>query len=145
MNAKRILCPIDFSEFGDLALGYASTLAKEAGATLHLVYVDDSQVPYDVGFAGYVGLPSDSIQWEQKLREKRPTKEGVPFVHEVLYGYPAEVLVQYARDHEIDLIVMGTHGRTGISRLLMGSVAEQMVREAPCPVLTVKQPAAVPA
>ena len=59
MNAKRILCPLDFSENSQVALGYASSLAKESGAKLFLVHVDDSQVPYDAGFAAYVAPPNN--------------------------------------------------------------------------------------
>jgi nucleotide-binding universal stress UspA family protein len=142
MNAKRILCPVDFSEHSDAALGYASTLAQESDAVLFLIHVDDSQVPYDAGFAGYVPPPNEAEVLEEQLHEKRPTREGVPCEHHLLFGHPAEAIVEFARTHDIDLIVMGTHGRTGVARLIMGSVAEAVVRRAECPVLTVKQPAA---
>lgn len=143
MIAKHILCPIDFSDSSEIALDYASALAKEAGALLHIVYVDDSQVIYDVGLTGYVGMPEDTTQIEQQLATKTPTKSGVPCLHEVLFGFPADALIQYARKNHVDMIVMGTHGRTGISRLLMGSTAEAVVRGADCPVLTIKQPVPV--
>lgn len=144
MNAKRIMCPVDFSEFSESAVGYASTLAQEAGAKLYLVHVDESQVPYDAGFAGYIP-PMDPEAIKEKLAEVRATVPGVETEHVMLTGRAADALVDFANDHDIDLIVMGTHGRTGVARLVMGSIAEAVVRQAACPVLTVKLPSRVPA
>lgn len=144
MNAKRILCPVDFSAFSDSAVGYASTLAQEAGAKLYLVHVDESQVPYDAGYAGYIPqLDPEAIK--EKLAEVQPTLAGIETEHVMLSGRAADALVDFANDHDIDLIVMGTHGRTGVARLVMGSIAEAVVRHAACPVLTVKLPARVAA
>jgi nucleotide-binding universal stress UspA family protein len=140
MKMNRILCPIDFSAHSDAALAYASTLAKEASAKLLLVYVDDSQVPYDAGFAGYVPPPDETELIEKQLTETVPTAPGVECEHHLLFGYPADAIVEFAKTHQVDLIVMGTHGRTGVARLLMGSVAEAVVRRAECPVLILKQP-----
>jgi nucleotide-binding universal stress UspA family protein len=142
MNAKRIMCPIDFSEYSDAALRYASSLAQEAGAKLYLVHVDDSQVPYDAGYAAYIAPPSNPEVLQQRLEEKRPSIEGVEYEHKLLFGHPADGIVEFAQEHDVDLIVLGTHGRTGVARLLMGSIAEAVVRRAPCPVLTVKMPMA---
>lgn len=144
MNAKRILCPIDFSEHSDAALRYASALARDAGARLFLAYVDTSHVPYDAGFAGYVPPPDEADKLEESLRAKRPTVEGVECEHHLLFGTPADTLIDFCKTHDIDLVVMGTHGRTGVARLVMGSVAEAVVRRSECPVLTVKNPVAVP-
>jgi nucleotide-binding universal stress UspA family protein len=140
MMAKRILCPIDFSKHSDAALAYASTLAHQARAKLLLVYVDDTQIPYDAGFSGYVPPPYETEQLEKQLNEIRPTIEEVECEHHLLFGHPADAIVGFAKAHDIDLIVMGTHGRTGVARLLMGSVAESVVRRAECPVLTLRQP-----
>jgi nucleotide-binding universal stress UspA family protein len=145
MNAKRILCPIDFSDFSDAALQYASSLAQEAGARLYLVHVDDSQVPYDAGYAAYVAPPIDPEALMERLAAKKPTRENVDFEHHLLFGHPADAIVDFASQHDVDLIVIGTHGRTGLSRLLMGSIAEAIVRRAACPVLTVKTPVGVEA
>jgi universal stress protein A len=142
MNAKRILCPLDFSENSQFALGYASSLAMEAGAKLFLVHVDDSQVPYDAGFAAYVATPNNTEILLERLREVRPTRAEVETQHELLIGHPADAIVDFAKNHDIDLIVMGTHGRTGLARFVMGSIAEAVVRRADCPVLTVKHPEA---
>ncbi len=143
MNATKIMCPIDFSDYSDVALGYASQLASESGATLFLIHVDDTQVPYDAGFAGYVPPPHEAERMSEILRAKRPTVDGVPCEHHLLVGHPADAIVEFSKAHGIDLIVMGTHGRTGVSRFLMGSIAEAVVRQSECPVLTVKQPARV--
>jgi nucleotide-binding universal stress UspA family protein len=140
MNAQRILCPLDFSENSRIALGYASTLAKESNAKLFLVHVDDSQVPYDAGFAAYVARPGDTEALLEQLRTIRPTNEDVEYEHQLLIGHPADAIVDFAKTHDIDLIVMGTHGRTGLARFVMGSIAEAVVRRADCPVLTVKHP-----
>jgi nucleotide-binding universal stress UspA family protein len=147
MNAKRILCPLDFSENSQVALGYASSLAKESGAKLFLVHVDDSQVPYDAGFAAYVPPMGNTEALLEQLREVRPTIEGVEYEHQLLIGHPADAIIDFVNVHDIDLIVMGTHGRTGLARLVMGSIAEAVVRRAECPVLTVKhrEPATNPA
>ena len=143
MNAKRILCPIDFSEHSDAALRYASALARDAGARLYLAYVDSSHVPYDAGFAGYVPPPDEAEKLEESLRKKRPAFEELECEHHLLFGTPADALIEFSKAHDIDLIVMGTHGRTGVARLVMGSVAEAVVRRSECPVLTVKHPSGV--
>jgi nucleotide-binding universal stress UspA family protein len=143
MNAKRILCPLDFSENSQAALSYASSLAKEAGAKLYLIHVDDSQVPYDAGFAAYVAPPDNTETLTENLMAIRPTIESVDYEHRLLTGHPADAIIDFSKDHQIDLIVMGTHGRTGVARLVMGSIAEAIVRRADCPVLTVKHPQVV--
>jgi universal stress protein A len=140
MNVKKILCPMDFSEYSEAALVYASSLAKEFGSELHIVYVYERPFPYaDAGFAGYVP-PDDLEPDKQRLKEIVPPRTDVPVVRQFVLGHPADELVEYAEANGIDLIVMGTHGRTGLGRLLMGSVAESVVRRATCPVLTFKTP-----
>jgi nucleotide-binding universal stress UspA family protein len=141
MNAKRILCPVDFSDNSSAALGYASTLAKESQAKLYLVHVDDSQIPYDAGFAAYVAPADNTEALQEQLESIVPTQDDVEFERQLLIGHPADSIVDFAKRHDVDLIVMGTHGRTGVARLLMGSIAEAVVRRAECPVLTVKHPA----
>lgn len=140
MNVKNILCPVDFSDSGDAAISYASSLAKEYDAVLHIVHVYEQPFAHvDGGFASAPVPPADMGSEEAKLEAVKPTKD-VRFVHKFIVGSPGDELVSYAGEEKIDLIVMGTHGRTGLGRLLMGSVAEGVVRRAPCPVLTIKQP-----
>lgn len=144
MKFKNILFPTDFSTDNMAALQLASTLASESGARLHFVNVQDTRdLSATVGEGGYVYAE----KWEetrhlaeQELKKLAPTVSSVQFEHQSLVGLPDAEIVGYAKDHSIDLIVMASHGRSGISRLLMGSVAEGVMRKAPCPVLIVKQP-----
>lgn len=140
MLIQNILCPVDFSSCGIAALDYASAFASEHRAELHIVHVYDEPFAYtDGGIAGFVP-PADLEPEKRRFNEISPTRPDVRFRREFIIGGPAERLIEYANNHAIDLIVMGTHGRTGVSRFLMGSVAEAVVRRAPCPVLTLKQP-----
>jgi nucleotide-binding universal stress UspA family protein len=145
MNIKSILFPTDFSHCNDAALKYASALAAEANATLHIVYVHDVR---DLNAAA--GEPSYvyASAWEderrnasQRLKKVVPAAATVTYSHHCLTGAPVTEIVAFAEENKIDLIVMASHGRTGVSRLLMGSVAEGVMRKAPCPVLIVRQPA----
>ena len=140
MNIKKILVPIDFSTQSATALGFAESLAADRGATLLITHVREQPDIYaETGFGGYP-LPQDEAETRRALSDMRPINSEVSYCHQLLTGYPADELAEYARRESVDLIVMGTHGRTGLSRLLMGSVAEAVVRHSPCPVLTIKQP-----
>ena len=144
MNVKNILVPVDYSDSGDAAIDYAASLAKEYDAELHFVHVyDQPHTNVDAGFSGYSfpsELPPVDLEAEAaKLQRVTPPK-GVRNCHKFIIGSPVDDLVEYAKENAIDLVVMGTHGRSGLSRLLMGSVAEGVVRRSPCPVLTIKQP-----
>ncbi len=140
MNAKNILCPYDYSENSKVALSYASALARESSAAIHLLHVTQPITPADTGFGGYAPAPIDLEALKRELEHIKPIGEGLACQREVVIGAAAASIVEYAKEHEIDIIVMGTHGRTGLSRLLMGSVAEAVVRGAECPVITVKHP-----
>lgn len=150
MNTRKmskILCPTDFSQFTDAALNEASTLAAESSATLEIVHVYES---YDasaaMGEAALVypnawGIPPRN-EVLQQLDDIKPTLPGVRFEHHLLEGEPVREIVAFAEREHVDLIVMGSHGRTGLSRLVMGSVAEGVTRRATCPVLIVKHTSA---
>ncbi|MCA9263424.1 MAG: universal stress protein [Planctomycetales bacterium] len=140
METKNILCPVDFSENSEFALAYASALAKESGGTLHLLYVIEHQPVTDTGFAGYTWEPVDVEAVQKELGQVMSPDAAVAREDHVVSGDPASRIVEFAEDNAIDMVVIGTHGRTGLARLLMGSVAEAVVRRAPCPVITVKQP-----
>ena len=146
MNVKNILCPVDFSESGDAAVSYATSLAKEYKAELHLVHVYEQPFAYiDGGFASApvpAVPPADLEAEEAKLDAIKPEKD-VKFRRQFIVGSPADELVDYAKEQNIDMVVMGTHGRTGLKRALMGSVAEQVVRKAACPVLALKADSSV--
>ena len=145
---NRILVPIDFSAPSDAALDYARVVAKRFGGSLHLLHVAED--PYRAFYSAEVFVPEveglrDTILEDANGRMKDllqvPDLDGVPATASAIIGTPAGSIVEYAASHDIDLIVMGTHGRGGMSHLLMGSVAERVVRTAPCPVLTMRQPA----
>jgi nucleotide-binding universal stress UspA family protein len=145
MNAKRILFATDLSDAGRHALELATALARDSGATLIIAHVEEPPMAYGGGEFYYGVEEPDREALRKALCEIVPADPAVPVVHKLLVGDPAESIVQLAKADEVDLIVMGTHGRKGLTRLLMGSVAEAVVRKAGCPVLTVKQPAPVAA
>lgn len=142
MNIKRILCPIDFSESNEATNQYASVLASASGAEIVYLHVSIPDIPY--GTTVYVDLEQDEERCRKQLQTINPTIDGIPAAHVVEFGTPANQIVTYAKENGIDLIVMGTHGRTGIQRALMGSVAEVVVRKAECPVLALKSGTEVP-
>lgn len=145
MNLNKILCPTDFSPYNDAALKYASALAAESGATLIIAHVDeyrDASAALGEGALTYTGPlgMEDRSEVRKKLDHVKPTNSRVVYEHRYLEGGPIHEIVAFADREHVDLIVMGSHGRTGLSRLLMGSVAEGVARRATCPVLIVKQP-----
>jgi nucleotide-binding universal stress UspA family protein len=146
MQANRVLFPTDFSHLSDTALRHATTLAREGGGTLLIVHVEEPPLAYGGGEM-YYGVPDpDRSEVRRMLEAIVPPDPSVPYEHHLVIGDPADEIVRLADEHAVDLIVMATHGRTGFKRLLMGSVAEEVVRRARCPVFTFKprqhQPAA---
>lgn len=140
MNIDKILFPTDFSHCGDAALHFATSLARDSGAKLLIVHVEEPPVAYGGGEM-YYGMPEPATEDLKKMLEDiKPTDPEVPYEHHLITGDPSTAVARLAESEGVDLIVMGTHGRTGFSRLLMGSVAEAVVRRAPCPVLTYKEP-----
>ena len=145
-NISRILVPTDFSAPSNAALEFAKTLAARFGASLQLLHVLED--PYLIAaFAPEVyappppGLRESSLAGAQKVLAAQLTEgeqEQFGTTTTVLFGAPAQEIVDYAATHGIDVIVMGTHGRSGLAHLMMGSVAERVVRAAPCPVLTTR-------
>ncbi len=140
MQADKILFPTDFSHTGDAALEMASSLARDLRATLLIVHVEEPPPAYGGGDMYYGTLDPGIDELKRMLHDITPTDQQVPYEHHLITGHPVGAIVQFADSQDVDLIVMGTHGRGGLSRLLMGSVAEAVVRRAPCPVLTYKQP-----
>ena len=112
------------------------------GATLLIVHVEEPPLAYGGGEL-YYGIPEpDSERILKMLEDVKPKDPAVPFTHRLSMGDPAGEIVRIATDEGAELIVLGTHGRTGVTRLLMGSVAEVVVRRAPCPVLVYRETAA---
>jgi nucleotide-binding universal stress UspA family protein len=137
---RHVLVATDFSPPSQAALTYGRALARSFGASLTLLHVSDNLFlrpiasdPHDLMAAKARGLD------ELILDDDRRALGGARTVLEVSDA-PAQTIADYAKTHAIDLIVIGTHGRTGMSQLLLGSVAERVVRIAPCPVLTVRHP-----
>ena len=145
MKADKILVPIDFSESSDSALDWATVLARDTGAKLLIVHVET--VPLTTGGGEYIySIPEPPTQeLLERLNKIVPKDASIPVVHRLLAGDPADAILRTAASENVDMIVMGTHGRRGISRLLMGSVAEAVVRGAQCPVLVLKHRAKAPA
>jgi nucleotide-binding universal stress UspA family protein len=142
----RILVPTDFSQTSDAALAYAKAAASGLGASLHPLHV--FPIPYAAAAYApevYAPLPPEIREHalrdiEAHLRERLDDEEQARFQGTVaiVSGLTAKQIVEYAKERSIDLIVMGTHGRRGVAHLLLGSVAEHVVRTAQCPVLTVR-------
>jgi universal stress protein A len=138
-----ILHPTDFSERSEAAFHFACALAKDYGArllVLHVVPPGTKQLAplLDIGSQA---TPANALAalWEE-LRRLQPPDGVVSIEHQLEEGQPATVIVRVAEETHADLIVLGTHGRTGLSRVLMGSVAEQVVRRAGCAVVTATLP-----
>ena len=145
ITLKNILVPSDFSECSGQAMRYGLELARKFDATLHLVHVvqDPATQPWATeGFA--MPLLEVTEEWlkeaETRLTASVPEADRSRVRVSSLLGAVYPEVLRYAQDEEIDLIVMGTHGRGGVSHLLLGSIAEKMVRRSPCPVLTVRHP-----
>jgi nucleotide-binding universal stress UspA family protein len=144
MFAQKILFPTDFSPASEEAIRWATSLCRDTGATMLIVHVEEPPMAYGGGEL-YYGLEDDTSREElrKNLASVIPTDATVSFEHMLLVGDPAKAIADIAESQHADMIVLGTHGRTGITRFLMGSVAEAVVRKAKCPVLTIKQPAEV--
>lgn len=144
-DIRRILVPLDFSSNSALALDYAYALAQRFGAALHLVHVCEvpsmmtgSMDAYAIAYTDWSqGLGEEA---ERELTKLRPALERVKLSTEVLFGNPARAIVTAAGTNQADLIVMGTHGHGAVMHMVMGNVAERVVRTASCPVLTVREP-----
>ncbi|GAA0227109.1 universal stress protein [Haladaptatus pallidirubidus] len=140
---KRILVPIDGSEQSTKALDYVLTEFPNAEPTV--INVID---PIDVGYTSTVGMPGYSEEWyeDSKARAEAMFTEAREIADEhgrtlataTEVGRPAQVIVDYAEENDFDHIVMGSHGRSGVSRILLGSVAETVVRRSPVPVTVVR-------
>jgi len=144
---RKILVPVDFGEAAETALLYAKEIARQAGGELHLVHVRED--PMLLG--GWSALPAgpapeageEAVALRAQLGRLLTPEETTALradVH-VIAGNPAGLAIsRYAAEHEFELIVMGTHGRGAVAHALTGSVAEKVVRSAPCPVLTIRHP-----
>jgi len=141
---STVLHPTDFSPRSEQAFQVACSLARDAGARLIVLHVLERPVIVHSGVAMAPPEPpppeAERRARLEQLHQVRPAHPAVAVEHRLEEGDPATAILQVATEAGCGLIVMGTHGRTGLGRLLMGSVAEKVVRGATCPVLTVKTP-----
>lgn len=146
MPITRILAPTDFSKHSSCAVKYACELGERLGAEVHLLHVlADLVVPAGPDPMLVAGLPPE--YYAEAESQARRTLETLPppdyphapsVVRATRWGEAVEEIIAYAKENAIDLIATSTHGRTGLGHILLGSVAERIVREAPCPVLTIR-------
>jgi len=145
LSIRTILHPTAFSDRAAFAFGVACALARDYGARLVVLHVD--LLP--LTFFGDIVAPPRPERERQRLQEQlqglRPPDPKIALEQRLMEGDPVAGILDAAHESNADLIVTGTHGRTGLGRLLMGSVAEQTLRRAPCPILTVRTPFPAPA
>jgi nucleotide-binding universal stress UspA family protein len=137
MTLRKVLCPIAFEENSMVALNVAKKIAANQGATLVLTHVAPVvMVPMEWTLEPYKAAAEDAQERLQKIAEQLGADVKCEII--VRVGDPPQGIIGVAVSTKADLIVMATHGRTGISHFVLGSVAERVVREAPCPVLTIR-------
>ena len=147
VDIKNILYPTDFSEHSLVALPMALDLADRYGATLHCLHALDLGHEFFLA-SGYIApFPIDEASIQSSVEEhldrfvqEHIQIEGRPLRQQVVLGNPYLEIIRYCQEEKIDLIVLGTHGHSALGSILLGSVAEKVVRKAPCPVLTIRHP-----
>ncbi len=147
IRPKRILWPTDFSELSLQGARYARAFQEAFSAELHVVHVIAPPVNTDLTVMLPMDVPLSVSQSELTEAGKKALanlvasqfKSDPAIVQRVVFGNPWTMICEYARTHHIDLIIVTTHGHTGLRHVLIGSTAERVVQHAPCPVLTVKQ------
>jgi universal stress protein A len=147
IELRRILVPTDFSKFSKVALSYAAALAEKFAAELYLLHIVQDLAVFIPDMITVAPPPAPTV--EQMTRAvhdafdrlvKENHLERFKVHREVREGTPFSEIVRFAKEQRVDLIIMGTHGHTGLTHMLLGSVTEKVVRKAPCPVLTVRHP-----
>ena len=135
MHANRIVCPVDFSPASEAALILASKIASSERGSIFIVHVAEPESLVHPGMFGYHPPATHAVR--KKLKALVPP-DSVHYEHHFMIGDPAEHIVDFANEVDADLIVMGTHGRNVMERILMGSVAQKVLRNAMVPVLTLR-------
>ena len=138
-NKPKILVPTDFSLHSYVALDFASTIAAAIGGAITILHVDDSTDDSTEKVREGISEWSEhrKLLWDQ-LNKIEPRVNGIEFAHKLLNSPASTHITEFANEHHYDYIVLGTHGRSGVGRALMGSVTEHVVRNVDCPVITVK-------
>lgn len=149
IRLEKILVPVDFSEYSQKAVRYGVELAKDRKASLTLLHVINQRIIDAVHELSVKGYKGDFVEVMRKMVSEREAelqqmvpqdwREGIPeLAFEIRKGRPSEEVIKYAKEHGMDLIVVGTHGRSALASALLGSVANTVVLRAPCPVLVVR-------
>ena len=145
-NIKKVLVPIDFSDYSKAALRYAINFAKMFKAEMILVYVVEPVI-YPPDFSmGQIAIPSVNTEWDTKAKEeldklaKNEIPDSIKVTNLIKTGKPFLEVIDTATELDADIIIIATHGHTGVEHILFGSTAEKVVRKAPCPVLTLREP-----
>ncbi|MGB0130548.1 universal stress protein [Chlorobium sp.] len=137
ITIQKIICPVDFSGLSRKALQYANEFARLSNGKIFLVGVveNDPTINYSHG------LEAERAEEEKKLEALIEEEQiaGIVADYVIYEGFPEECILDYAKRQDADIIIMGSHGRRGLKRMILGSVAEHVVRRAPCPVLVVKE------
>lgn len=146
IELKKVLVPIDFSDYSKSALRYAINFAKCFKAEMHLIYVVEPVI-YPPDFSmGQIAIPSVNAEWDERAKDelaklaKSEIPEDVKVKTIIKTGKPFIEIIETAAEEDIDLIIIATHGHSGVEHILFGSTAEKVVRKAPCPVLTLREP-----
>lgn len=145
---EKILLPVDFSEYSEIACEYALTLAKTFNSSVQVLHVINEPVDLRGFYVPHISfeqlekeIETGAVRMLENFCQER-LKEFEAFETIVVTGVPYEEIIRVASEKESSLIVIGTHGRTGLDHLIFGSTAERVVRSAPCPVMTVRLPVA---
>lgn len=143
-HIQKILYATDFSSYSNQAYFYAVTLAETFKASLTIVHVhaSASEIAVTPEMVPIVFEEPPDVRkfWEDQLQQIRPLNEDIPVHHVLLDGHAAHEIIQFAQSGGFDLIVMGSHGRTGLASFVTGSIAQAVLKGAHCPVLVVKMP-----
>lgn len=145
-NIKKVLVPIDFSDYSKAALKYAVNFAQMSNAEMILIYVVEPVI-YPPDFSmGQIAIPSVNSEWDTKAKEEldklaaNEIPSGTKVNCIIKTGKPFLEIIETAAELDTDIIIIATHGHTGVEHILFGSTAEKVVRKAPCPVLTLREP-----
>jgi nucleotide-binding universal stress UspA family protein len=146
LEINKILVPIDFSNYSKGALKYAVNFAKRFNAEMYLIYVVEPVI-YPPDFSmGQIAIPSVNAEWDERAKDElqKLAKTDIPNdvkVETIIKtGKPFLEIIETASEKDIDIIIIATHGHSGVEHILFGSTAEKVVRKAPCPVLTLREP-----
>lgn len=144
IRLQKILLPTDFSNHSTAATKYACEMASKFDAELHVLHILEQHFSSTPSFAMGLDLPrivsESKVAAQEKMRSvlEPGWSNGRKVIYSMNDGAPKVEIVRYAKAHDVDMIVLSTHGRSGLSHVLLGSVAENIVRTAPCPVLTIR-------